>query len=117
MFGAHGCCHEAGHAAAATQLQHAPTRDGAGHCRMLQRARHHDARWPDGDLVEIEPAAVATALLERIDTEKGAVMVKALVKEKEGHWYPEPEEDVLCADKDPPKRTETNDLFIPLHIT
>jgi len=32
---------------------------------MLQRARHHDARWPDGDLVEVEPAAVATTLLER----------------------------------------------------
>jgi hypothetical protein len=31
---------------------------------MLQRARHDDARWPDGDLVKIEAAAVATALLE-----------------------------------------------------
>ena len=64
MRGAHGVRHEAGHAAAATQLQNAPTRDRDGHRRMLKRARHDDARWPDGDLVEIEAAAVATALLE-----------------------------------------------------
>ena len=32
-------------------------------------------------------------------------------------YSPEPEEAVLCADTDPPKRTETKDLFIPLHIT